>query len=183
MDYTGRGPLQPLVNSPVKASSIVGTTVVNARDESLGDIREIVIDPDTGQVACAVVSFGGLLGMGEKRFAILFSALAWRIGKNDYVLAGYLLGSFLPPPLKAGLEWSLAWPGTGEGAWAALGTSGATFGAASGVGAPPVVEGLTVSPHPAADRMATAQAAAKGLAILIGYLPWPCGRRLRPGIS
>lgn len=78
--------LQRFVRSPVKASSIVGTTVVNASEENLGSIREIVIDPDTGQVAYAAVSFGGFLGLGEKLFAIPFRALAWRVEKNDYVL-------------------------------------------------------------------------------------------------
>ena len=61
-------------NSPVKASSIIGTNVVNGKDESLGDIKEVVIDPNTGKVAYAVVSFGGFLGMGEKYFA-----MPWRL--------------------------------------------------------------------------------------------------------
>ena len=47
-------PLQGFVNSPVKASSIIGTTVVNAKDEVLGDIEEMVDDPDTGKIANAV---------------------------------------------------------------------------------------------------------------------------------
>ena len=63
---------QPHVFShpPVKASSIIGTDVVNPNGDSLGDISEVVIDPRTGRVAYAVVSFGGFLSMGEKLFAI-----------------------------------------------------------------------------------------------------------------
>lgn len=73
-------------NTPVKASSIIGTNVVNGKDENLGDIKEVVIDPNTGKVAYAVVSFGGFLGMGEKLFAVPFSALSYDLEENEYVL-------------------------------------------------------------------------------------------------
>jgi sporulation protein YlmC with PRC-barrel domain len=33
--------------SPVKASDVIGTSVVDAQDESLGEIKELVIDPTT----------------------------------------------------------------------------------------------------------------------------------------
>ena len=70
-------------NSPVKASNIIGTSVVDTKDESLGDIKEIVIDPSTGRVAYAVVSFGGFLSMGEKLFAIPFSAFKYNKAENE----------------------------------------------------------------------------------------------------
>jgi len=66
--------LQVFSNSPVKASSVIGTDVVSPKGDNLGDIKEVVIDPRTGKVAYAVVAFGGFLGMGEKLFAIPFSA-------------------------------------------------------------------------------------------------------------
>jgi len=77
---------QTFSNTPVKASSIIGTDVVNAERESLGDIKELVIDPRTGKLAYAVVSFGGFLGVGEKLFAIPFSAFEYNAAKNEYVL-------------------------------------------------------------------------------------------------
>jgi sporulation protein YlmC with PRC-barrel domain len=73
-------------NSPVKASSIIGTKVVNPKAEGLGDIKEIVIDPSTGRVAYVVVSFGGFLSMGEKLFAIPFSSFEYNLANNEYVL-------------------------------------------------------------------------------------------------
>lgn len=73
-------------NSPVKASSIIGTDVVNPKGDNLGDVKEVVIDPGTGKVAYAVVSFGGFLSMGEKLFAIPFSAFEYDALKNEYVL-------------------------------------------------------------------------------------------------
>ena len=78
--------LQVFSNSPVKASSIIGTNVVNPNGDNLGDIKEIVIDPRTGRVAYSVVSFGGFLGMGEKLFAIPFSSFKYNATSNDYVL-------------------------------------------------------------------------------------------------
>ena len=78
--------LHTFSNSPVKASSIIGTDVVNPKGDNLGDIKEVVIDPHTGKVAYAVVSFGGFLSMGEKLFAIPFSAFEYNGTENEYVL-------------------------------------------------------------------------------------------------
>ena len=78
--------LHDFLNSPIKASSIIGTSVVDLKDESLGDIKEIVIDPHSGRVAYAVVAFGGFLGMGEKLFAIPFSSFKYHQDGNKYVL-------------------------------------------------------------------------------------------------
>jgi sporulation protein YlmC with PRC-barrel domain len=72
--------------SPVKATSIIGTSVVNPGGESLGAIKELVIDPHIGRVAYVVVSFGGFLSMGEKLFAIPFSSFGYNLEKNEYVL-------------------------------------------------------------------------------------------------
>ena len=73
-------------NGPIKASSIIGTDVMSPGGESLGDIKEIVIDPCSGRIAYAVVALGGFLGMGEKLFAIPFSAINYNQSKNKYVL-------------------------------------------------------------------------------------------------
>jgi sporulation protein YlmC with PRC-barrel domain len=78
--------LQEFTSSPVKASAMIGTKVVNPKGEGLGDIKDVVIDPRRGRVAYAVVSFGGFLGMGEKLFAIPFSSFEYNVKKNDYVL-------------------------------------------------------------------------------------------------
>jgi hypothetical protein len=80
------GSVQAFSSSPVKASSIIGTDVVNPKGDNLGDIKEVVIDPSSGRVAYAVVAFGGFLGMGEKLFAIPFSSFKYDAARNDYVL-------------------------------------------------------------------------------------------------
>src|ERR1035437_5536826 len=60
--------LQKFSNAPVKASSIIGTNVVNTKGDSLGDIKEVVIDPRIGRGAYVVVSFGGFFTSGGKAF-------------------------------------------------------------------------------------------------------------------
>ena len=83
--------LRAFSNSPIKASSIIGTKVVDPKGDNLGDIKEIVIDPRTGRVAYAVVSFGGFLSLGEKLFAIPFSAFEYKVTKSDLVESEYVL--------------------------------------------------------------------------------------------
>ena len=57
------------------ADTLTGDDVRNAADEKLGEITDIMIDVPTGRVAYAVMSVGGVLGMGNKLFAIPWSAM------------------------------------------------------------------------------------------------------------
>jgi len=57
------------------ADTLIGDSVVNAQEDNLGEIKEIMLDMRTGQVAYAVLAFGGFLGMGEKLFAVPWQAL------------------------------------------------------------------------------------------------------------
>ena len=59
----------------LSASSICSDRVWNNSGEALGAIEELMIDVDTGQIAYAVLSFGGFLGFGDKLFAIPWNAL------------------------------------------------------------------------------------------------------------
>ena len=61
--------------SVLAASTLAGDSVRNAAGEDLGKIDEIMIDIPSGRVAYAVLSFGGFLGMGDKLFAVPWSAL------------------------------------------------------------------------------------------------------------
>lgn len=53
-----------------KASEIIGRSVHNDRGENLGEIKDLVIDPDQYRVAYVVLTFGGFLGFGDKLFAV-----------------------------------------------------------------------------------------------------------------
>jgi sporulation protein YlmC with PRC-barrel domain len=68
------------------ADTLIGEDVYNRQDEDLGDIKEIMIDMHTGQIAYAVLSFGGILGMGEKLFAVPWQSLQLDTGNKRFVL-------------------------------------------------------------------------------------------------
>ncbi|ATG90132.1 PRC-barrel domain-containing protein [Methylomonas koyamae] len=69
-----------------RASKIMGTAVKNPSGDKLGEITDLVLNPDNGQVVYAVVSFGGMMGMGDKLFAIPWRALHWKADSEYYVL-------------------------------------------------------------------------------------------------
>ncbi|MFO7540467.1 MAG: PRC-barrel domain-containing protein [Chloroflexota bacterium] len=52
-----------------------GTSVENLEGEDLGHLKEIMLDMNSGRVAYAVLSFGGVLGIGDKLFAVPWAAL------------------------------------------------------------------------------------------------------------
>jgi sporulation protein YlmC with PRC-barrel domain len=68
------------------ADTLLGEGVVNGANENLGDIKEIMLDMNTGQVAYAVLAFGGFLGMGEKLFAVPWPALHLDTVNKRFVL-------------------------------------------------------------------------------------------------
>jgi sporulation protein YlmC with PRC-barrel domain len=62
--------------SIVKARDVIGKNVVNARGEDLGEIEDLAIDPRASRVGYAVLSFGGILGAGDKLFAVPLANLS-----------------------------------------------------------------------------------------------------------
>jgi sporulation protein YlmC with PRC-barrel domain len=58
----------------VMASDLIGTRVVGANNESIGDINDVIMDRN-GQIMAAVVGVGGFLGIGEKDVAVPFNSL------------------------------------------------------------------------------------------------------------
>lgn len=68
------------------ADTLMGEDVYNRMDEDLGDIKEFMLDMQTGQVAYAVLSFGGILGMGNKLFAVPFQALELDTVNKRFIL-------------------------------------------------------------------------------------------------
>lgn len=68
------------------ANTLIGNDVYNDHDEDLGDIKEIMLDMRSGKVAYAVLSFGGILGLGEKLFAVPWAALMLDTVNKRFVL-------------------------------------------------------------------------------------------------
>lgn len=57
----------------MSAGTLIGDDIKNLKGEDLGTVKELMIDVLTGQISYVVVSFGGLMGMGDKLFAIPFA--------------------------------------------------------------------------------------------------------------
>ena len=68
------------------ADTLEGDDVKNAAGENLGTIDHIMIDVPTGRVAYAVLSFGGFLGVGDKLFAVPWSALTLDTVQKCFIL-------------------------------------------------------------------------------------------------
>ncbi len=58
----------------------------NTRGESLGDIKDLMVDLSNGRVAYAVVEFGGLLGFGSKLFAVPLQTLRQNAADKSFTL-------------------------------------------------------------------------------------------------
>jgi hypothetical protein len=56
------------------ASEIKGTKVRNLQNEEIGDIDELLIEPDTGRTRFAILSVGGFLGLGSTKVAVPWGA-------------------------------------------------------------------------------------------------------------
>ena len=59
----------------LKASALIGMNVHGTDGKKLGDIKDLVIDPEEGSVEYAVLEFGGFAGIGDKYFAVPWEAL------------------------------------------------------------------------------------------------------------
>ena len=70
----------------IGARKVEGTAVYNGRGDRLGDIYDVMIEKRNGQVAYAVMSFGGFLGIGEK-----YHPLPWKVLTYDEGLGGYVV--------------------------------------------------------------------------------------------
>ncbi len=68
----------------LSTDTVVGIQVHNLAGEELGTIEELVFDPATGSIVYAVLSFGGFLGFGEKRFPVPWKALRIDPRRNEF---------------------------------------------------------------------------------------------------
>ena len=70
----------------VSGSTLSGDRVRDSQGQHLGRIEEFMLDVDTGRIAYAVLSFGGVLGVGDKLFAVPPDALRLDAEKGCFVL-------------------------------------------------------------------------------------------------
>lgn len=61
--------------SLLSSDTLQGTQVVNSQGQDLGRLEELMLNLKNGRVDYAVLSFGGILGIGDKLFAVPWKAL------------------------------------------------------------------------------------------------------------
>jgi sporulation protein YlmC with PRC-barrel domain len=68
-----------------RTSKVVGSTVVNEANETVGTIDDLIVTPSE-KVPFAVLSVGGFLGIGTKYVVVPYSSL--EVGAKNMVLQG-----------------------------------------------------------------------------------------------
>jgi len=71
-----------LVAKTYRASKLHGLNVRNSQGEKIGTIDDFVINIEKGNVAYVALGFGGLLGVGEKLFAVPYDQVKFAIAKD-----------------------------------------------------------------------------------------------------
>jgi hypothetical protein len=61
-----------------------GKAVYGADNKKIGSIENVMIDKPSGEIAYAVLSFGGFLGIGKDHYPV-----PWKVLRYDTALGGY----------------------------------------------------------------------------------------------
>lgn len=89
-NITGQNSSGERPNDPVRnlaASSLIGDSIFNPAGETLGKIKDIMIDIIEAKISYVVIEFGGGLGISQKYFAVPMHALTLaREHRNAFIL-------------------------------------------------------------------------------------------------
>jgi hypothetical protein len=77
-------PVHDLHHPLILTSRVVGTPVYDRSGTRLGHIDDVSLEKESGHAIYAIMSFGGVLGIGEK-----FHPLPWRLLDYDIELQGF----------------------------------------------------------------------------------------------
>jgi len=70
----------------IASDKVEGTAVYDRKGERLGSVYNFMVGKRSGQVAYAVMSFGGWLGMGESYHPVPWSTLTYDTDRGGYVV-------------------------------------------------------------------------------------------------
>ena len=70
----------------ISSDKVEGTTVYNRQGEKLGTVTSVMVGKRNGRVQYAVLSFGGLFGMGEKFYPLPWDTLTYDTDKGGYMV-------------------------------------------------------------------------------------------------
>jgi hypothetical protein len=74
------------VGKGLRASKVIGSTVVNDQNETIGKIDDMIVDRD--KVLFSVINVGGFLGIGGRLVAVPFSSLNVDYNTGKIILPG-----------------------------------------------------------------------------------------------
>lgn len=70
----------------ISSRRVEGTPVYNRSAKRLGSIHSVMIDKKSGQVAYAVLTFGGFFGLGEQVHPVPWEVLGYDVDLDAYVV-------------------------------------------------------------------------------------------------
>lgn len=69
----------------ISSARVEGTPIYNSAGEKLGTVHSVMIHKVTGQVAYALLSFGGFLGIGSHVYPVPWEKLRYDEDRHGYV--------------------------------------------------------------------------------------------------
>src|ERR1700688_725558 len=91
----------------IASDRIEGTLVRRPDGEKIGKIKRLMIDKEGGTIAYAVMSFGGLFGLGDNHYQIPWSLLKYNRSLDAYesdIPDEQLAKTFLPQTVRKNLR-------------------------------------------------------------------------------
>lgn len=70
----------------IASNKVEGTAVYNRNREKLGSIYNFMVDKESGQVEYAVLTFGGLFGLGGDYYPLPWDVLSYDTSQGGYVV-------------------------------------------------------------------------------------------------
>jgi len=116
LDPTGEGIAIDETPRLIASNKVEGTAVYDRTGRHLGAVHNFMVDKVSGQVAYAVLAFGGFLGLGETHHPLPWKALTYSTELGGYVVdidPGLLAGApshgagedgFADPSYRARIE-------------------------------------------------------------------------------
>lgn len=78
----------PVVGSKLayRSDQLIGADVVNPQGDDLGDVYDVVMNPETGNISYLVLGRGGVFGIGERHVPVPWDAFKVTAGNSMMVL-------------------------------------------------------------------------------------------------
>jgi len=71
----------------IRAGRAIGTNVYDRQGQKIGEVKDIVLEKTSNSILFAIVSFGGMLGIGEKYHPVPWAELDYDEKQDGYVVS------------------------------------------------------------------------------------------------